>query len=550
MRLPRRSPDGTATPWTGSAGRNGARAAALPFQRKGGEHVEMVMTRTAPLRFALLVSAALSIAFAQPGAQAPASGAPPRNPLGDPLLESPEHVREDAFYKVPLQPEDRKYADIDGIRMKGVVREAAAISERDKARGTLFWGRNVGFQGHNDTQDWVEGYFRKFGLQNIHRKTFDLQPQWTARSYDISFSSAGQPFTLQSVRPAEDAPSTPAGGSEFDIVWVNTGTAADFVGRDVRGKAVLIQSIPTPGVLRQSINYEGAVDRAVKAGAAAIGMMYGISDNFALWELRTSGKPGFCVGYEDGRRILDRIGKGETVRVRIALQSEERANLKTASVIGSLPGTIDEDIWIVAHMDGYFDGALDNGSGLAVMMGLLEHFSKVPQAERKRRLIFMGSAGHHGGPGARWLHDERETALAKTALIINLEHVSAVRTKYWGPHLRKTNAVAPMRWWVWGGKPLLDIALNSFARFDVGLTADMDTNASGEIGQVARDAPSIQVITSPEPKHTEQDTEEWVPAAGLEQVGRAYARIIDQIDKLPRRDLLPAGAPAAATARR
>jgi hypothetical protein len=154
--------------------------------------------------------------------------------------------------------------------------------------------------------------------------------------------------------------------------------------------------------------------------------------------------------------------------------------------------------------------------------------------------VFLGSAGHHGGPGTRWLHDERETILAKTALIINLEHVAAVRTKYWGPHLRKTNAVSPMRWWVWGSPKLLDIALRSFARFNVGLTADMDTGASGEIGQVARDAPSMQVITSPEVKHTEEDTEEWVPAAGLEQVGRAYAKIIDEINALPRRDLLPA----------
>jgi len=178
------------------------------------------------------------------------------------------------------------------------------------------------------------------------------------------------------------------------------------------------------------------------------------------------------------------------------MTSEMKSGLKTATVIGTLPGTTDEDIWIVAHMDGYFDGAIDNGSGLAVMMGLAEHFAKVPPSERKRNLIFMGSAGHHGGPGARWLHDERATVLAKTALIINLEHVSAVRTKYWGPHLRKTNAVAPMRWWVWGSKPLLDVAVKSFARFNVGLTADMDTGASGEIGQVARDAPSMQVIKS------------------------------------------------------
>lgn len=489
-----------------------------------------------------LVPAAALVMFVVVGAQAPAP-----NPLGDPLLESAEHVREEAFYKVPLQREDRKYADIDGLKMKAVVREAAAISQRDKARGTIFWGRNVGTQGHNDTEDWVEAYFRKYGLQDIHRKSFDLTPQWMAKSYSISFSGGGQTFTLKSARPAEDAPSTPAGGVELEVAWVNNGLPADFVGRNVRGKAVLIQSIPTPGVLRQSINYEGAIDRAIKAGAAAVGMVYGIADNFALFELRTQGKPGFCVGYEDGRVILDRIGKGETVTVKIALDAEERVGLKTASVLGTLPGTTDEAIWVIAHMDAYFDGAIDNGSGLAVMMGLLEHFSKVPRAQRKRTIIFMGSAGHHGGPGTRWMHDERDTVLTKTALIINLEHVSAVRTKYWGPHLRKSNAVAPMRWWVWGSKPLLDIALTSFARFNVGLTADMDTGASGEIGQVARDAPSMQVITSPEPKHTEQDTEEWVPAAGLEQVGRAYARIIDEINRLSRRDLLPAAArPATA----
>ena len=461
------------------------------------------------------------------------------NPLGQPLLDGAGRVREDAFYKVPLAPEDKKYADLDGMRMKGVIREAAAISRKDQARGTLFWGRNVGFQGHNETQDWVEGYFKKHGLTNIHRKSFDLPPQWSAKSYQISFTGGGQTFSLKSARPAEDSPSTPAGGSEFELVWVNTGTAADFVGRDVKGKAVLIQSIPEPGVLRHTINTEGAVQRALSAGAVAVGLMYGISDNFTLWELRTQGKPGFCVGYEDGRKILDLIGKGQTVKVKIALDAEEKSGLKTASVLGTLPGTTDEDIWVIAHMDAYFDGAIDNGSGLAVMMGLLEHFARVPPAERKRNIIFMGSAGHHGGPGTRWMHDERATVLAKTALVINLEHVSAVRTKYWGAHLRKSNSVAPMRWWVWGSKPLLDIALKSFARFNVGLTEDMDPGASGEIGGIARDAPSMQVITSPEAKHTEEDTEEWVPAAGLEQVGRAYAKIIDEINKLPRRDLLP-----------
>jgi hypothetical protein len=103
-----------------------------------------------------------------------------------------------------------------------------------------------------------------------------------------------------------------------------------------------------------------------------------------------------------------------------------------------------------------------------------------------------------------------------------------------------TTGVSPMRWWVWGSPKLLDVTLGAFNRFNVAVTADMDPGASGEMGSLARDVPSMQVITSPEIKHTEQDTPEWVPAAGLEQVARAYAKIIDEIDGLPRAQLLPA----------
>ena len=68
----------------------------------------------------------------------------------------------------------------------------------------------------------------------------------------------------------------------------------------------------------------------------------------------------------------------------------------------------------------------------------------------------------------------------------------------------------------------------------------MERGASGEMGRMARDVPTIQVITSPEIKHTEQDTPDWVPAVGLEQITRAYARIIDGANGLDREDLEPA----------
>ena len=363
---------------------------------------------------------------------------------------------------------------------------------------------------------------------------------------ELSFASGGKAVPLASARPAHGMASTPPEGLTLDVVWGGLGTEADLAGRDLKGKAVLIQDILTPGCSNRWINNEGVADRAVKAGATAVGIVYGIADNFALWEGTRQG-PGFNVGYEDGKKLRDMLGRGEKVSVTLKIQSERKAGLKTASVLGTLPGTTDEDVFIIAHIDGYFEGALDNASGVAVMMNLMEHYAKLPQSARRRNIRFMGSAGHHGGPGTAWLHDARETELAKTALIINLEHVAAVRTKNWGNRLRQSTGVSPMRWWVWGSQNLLDISLASFSRFNVGITADMDNGASGEIGGLARDAPSIQVITSPEVKHTEQDTPEWVPASGLEQIARAYARIIDEVNKLDRRQILPA-APRPTTA--
>ena len=460
------------------------------------------------------------------------------NPLGQPLLDSDGNLREDAFIHIPLRQEDQKYSDIEGLWMKDVLMELDQISLDDRDSGQLFWGRNLGTEAHTISQNWAEAYFRRYGLQNIHRKTFDLNPVWVVDSWDITFNSGDESFRLESARPPEKAGSTPLEGLDYELTWLGTGTEADYLGRDVDNKAVLIQDIPQPGTLRHSIRTEDAVARAYEHGAAAVGIIYGISDNFAVWQ-RTQG-PGFNLGFEDGVKLRDRLGAGEKVSINLDYQTHTVANQTGDSVLGTLPGTSDENIIILSHIDGYFQSASDNASGMAVMIGLIRHFAAIPQSQRRRNLIFMSSLGHHSGPGARWLHDEKDTAMADTAMVINLEHVALVRTKYWGPTLRKMNTVSPMRWWVWGSENLLSVILDSFQRFNVGVTADMEPGASGEMGSLARDIPTMQVITSPEIKHTEQDTPDWVPAVGLEQIGRAYAKIIDGVNQLDRNQLLPA----------
>ena len=490
--------------------------------------VKLMRPTSAPLQIFLALT--LTLTSTTPHSQ--------ENPLGQPLLDSQGDLREEAFIHIPLREDDQVYADIDGSWMKGVMNELIQFSQEDRQAGTLFWGRNLGTAAHARSQQWAEAYFERLGLEDISRKSFALDPVWSMSSWDIRFRQGDAEFTLVSTRPPEKAASLPAGGLEYELVWLGTGSAADYLGRDVQGKAVLIQDIPRPGTLRHSISTENALERAYAHGAAAVGIVYGISDNFALWQ-RTGDRPGFNLGYEDGLALRELLGGGGTVHVKLDYRSELIPDRSGDSVIGVLPGNTDENIFILAHIDGYFDAASDNASGVAVMMGLIKHFAAIPRSDRRRNLVFMSSLGHHSGPGARWLHDEQATALQDTALLINLEHVAVVRSKYWGPTLRKMNAVSPMRWWVWGSEPMLRVVLDAFQRFNVGVTADMEPRASGEMGAVARDVASLQVITSPEIKHTEQDTAEWVPAVGLEQIARAYAKIIDGVNRLDKDAIQP-----------
>ena len=476
----------------------------------------------------------------QPRPETAAPSAPRPIPTFQPLLDARGRVLDDAFVPgQPLSAADRIYADIDGRRMKGLVNEVVAISRRSRDDGNKYWGRIAGTKYEAMTGDWVEAKFKALGLQEIHRKEFDLAPQWFPLDWNVTASGGGKTLTFKTLNPATGTASI-KGELEADAIWVGLGTAPDFAGRDVRGKAVVIHTMLAPGQMGQSAAFEGAIRRANDAGAAAVVVIWGYYENYAVWQSLGAGVtiPGFFVGFEEGRTLRELIGGGPT-KLKMRLETERRPNLKTQSIYGTLPGTTDESIIVLAHMDAYYDGALDNASGLSVMVSMAEHFSKIPRAQRRRSMVFVGTAGHHvGSPNSPYLRDQRADLIAKTALIVNCEHVSAAQTLNWTTRLRESTGVEPRRWWVHGSRKLFDIVLGAYKTFGVAVVGDMDPSATGEMGQIDRIAPSIQVIRSPEHKHTDHDIPEFVPAVGLEAVARAFSKVVDEANKLDRKDIL------------
>jgi hypothetical protein len=468
-----------------------------------------------------------------PGAREPSSILPAFRYYLDP----PKHIYEleKSYLRWPVTDASRAYAGIRGAPIKSDVEALTAMSRRSRDAGVAYWGRIAGSPQDAEVRQWIEDRFRRIGLEGVRQQTFDLPPQWRPSSWTVALLENGRDERLASAFPFLGTPGTSGSDMELDLAYVGLGRAADFAGRDVRGKAVVIISTPAPGVRDHSAEWLGAIQRAHEKGAAVLLVVLGLPGNIVSLMRGQTKIPSFSIGNDDGSRLVELIERAgaATPRVRVRLQTEMVPNLTTASVWGTLPGASDENVVIIAHHDGYFEAAYDNASGVASMVALAEFYARIPRARRPRTLVFVGTPAHHAGdPGVRWMHDQRATLFAKTALIVCIEHPSATQAYLHGPYLRKSNQVAAKRWAVWGSPALEQILVSSFDMFGVATYADPDTRAGGTLSQIKWDAPSFMTNDAGTFYHTDQDRSDIVPEVGLESATRAFAKTIDDANRL------------------
>ena len=440
--------------------------------------------------------------------------------------------------RLPLAAADQKYVALDGARMKQSVNDIAAISRKSRDEGVKYWGRIAGTKADKEMEEYAARRFREIGLQDVHLQPFNLPPQWFALDWDVSASGGGQTLALKTAFPSGRSAATPPAGIDLEVVWVGAGTELDYAGRDVKGKAVLITSFPTPSANIHTASQNGAMERAAQKGAAATLLNIYLPGNVINEAGGAPGLPSFAIGNDDTAQLRRMMEKGPT-KVHVKLSTEMRANLTDSNVWGTLPGATDEEIVIFAHHDGYFEAAFDNATGSATMLGLAEYFAKIPQAQRKRTLVFLGTTGHHDGTAesGAWLLEHKEV-FAKTALIINCEHTAAsLLIASNGSVVRKAAVESPLGWYIGGSAALEKIVTGAYDTFGVSLMEQRSASAAGEIGRIQNLAPSMQLIDTGLYWHSDHETPDISPASGLAAVTRAYAKVIAEIDAVPLKDL-------------
>lgn len=470
----------------------------------------------------------LGSALAQTPAQTPAPRAA--------RASEPAHFRKSEV-GWRLAPSEQQYAAIDGDHLKQYVEEICAISRRYRDQGHQFWGRITGTEADAENAQWMLAKFREIGLSDVHAQPLDLPPQWMPQSWSVIASSSGKTLQLDTAQPTYLSVGTSAEGLNLEAVYVGLGSDADLaLSRDVKGKAVFFYS--TDLASRHAPIADNAIKRLGERGAAAIFVIQGLPGNEKTqFYPVNSPVPSFSLGQKNGLAMRDFIaqaGAGE-VHVKIVLDVKRVPDLKSATIWGTLPGTTDENVMVVAHRDGWFEGANDNAAGMATMIGLAEYFAKVPKEQRKRSIIFAGTTGHHdnGAESGAWFTEHPEV-FAKTAVLFNAEHTGGMDSAPTSEQL--SNAPAAYRWYGTGQR-LADIIVKAMDAFGVPSFPQSVPSPPGEIGRYYHYAPSVEIINSGFVWHSDRETAETISTTGLAAVTRTYAKVIVDTNALDLKDL-------------
>lgn len=440
---------------------------------------------------------------------------------------------DDQYPSWPLLPAQQQYAAIDGMRMKRQVVDFATIALRYRDAGHQWWGRLPGTSADRESMAYLTHEFERLGLQ-VEHFPYTLPEDWRPVEWAASYrTSDGSTIQLTTAFPVADTKGTGAAGLTAEAIWVGVGAGADFIGRDVSGKAVVIYSTFVPGGRSHSASDRAGLfnanTRAVEAGAAMVVNVMGVPGNGQFQpEGGLRQVPHFTLSMDEGFALRERLDRGERVDLTFRLDVLSLRDIATEYTVATLPGMTDEQILVMTHTDGYFQAAMDNAAGMASALELARFYAQKPLGERRRTMKFIQFPDHHHGEVARGRPAVGIDAIwpwDKVAVKLTMEHPSQTLLYMYNDNLTGSNAIGAFRWNALGSPAFERMVFDTFREFGVSVYAMEDGPKNGNY------APSFHIIDHVI-YHTSLDAPELVPASGLERTTRAFAAALDRANQM------------------
>lgn len=435
-------------------------------------------------------------------------------------------------------------------------------SEREVGSGQL-WGRITGLPSGARASRWAADQLRNAGIGDVRVQPIAQDPRvpfWLPRSWEVrlladpAFGAGTMDVVLESAMPLPPS-ELPRGPLTAPLVFVGSAAPAVLAHIDVKGKIAVQLVIPQAHMVFERETVVPRAQDLMKRGALAVLNLMRQPGNELAKDFGNCGGPCFNVGGRDGsflERVLDRASQAGVeghVRATLTLESELRQDLAAENVLAIIPGRLDENIVIDAHVDAWFDGAGDNADGLAVLVALARHFAQ-PANRPERTLVFIASAGHHspGLNGPRAFVATNPPLASKTMLVLNIEHVAQ---RNFSP--ARSVASDGYREWVAdaGEAPVVAGVSNRspfvHRLFDEGVrrygvnfvSAQSDMQAGETGGFSALNVARVTVMQAPPLYHTSGEGLDVISTPGLERMARFLAFFIKEVGKATRGQINP-----------
>jgi hypothetical protein len=413
--------------------------------------------------------------------------------------------------------------------------------------------RRPGYPADRWAEAWCADQFRSLGLESVRAEPVEL-PHWEPkRSRLTAIAEDGEEASFECFALPH---SKSVANIEAPLVAFKFGEANDDVHGNIALVDVRLGRLPYKGLAGRATwmydpdsSFDGkaqvlpfgpgaqaVMEPSMEAGAVGfVGVLKDYPGDsqayYVPYDAIERPIPGVWISGSDGERLREMLARGP-VRARIEVNAERR--IETCyNIVGELAGADHETVIIGSHHDGPWSSAVEDGSGIALVLAQTAYWSRVPQSERPHRLLFLLNAGHMaGGAGVHAFIANHADELERVLLEIHLEHTANECVERDG-HVVATGE-PEARWWFTSKNADLESAVRETLeaedlRRSFILPPDVfgphPTTDGGPFH--AAGVPLVNFLTAPFYLFDEQDTMDKIHRPSLMPVTRAAVRLVE-----------------------
>lgn len=437
--------------------------------------------------------------------------------------------------------------------------------------------RRPATEADRKVEDYLIQLLEEFGFSDIKREELEI-PIWHPEIWKL---------TIEINNKKEEFPCyflvytdfTSSEGITAELVYMKTGRELDFKKTNAEGKIAVIDfrnptlnvnplakiayyvhdpenTIPDdyshPATFR-FLNWD-ALYRAYENGAkGVIGILKdhpgGFKEYFYPADDNASDPrplPGVYLGRKEGKQLKRLLRENKDIPVKATLvQRGKKTPGMSSNILGFIPGKTDDLVIVSSHHDAPFNNAVQDASGVGIVLALANYFAQFPDKTFDKTLLFLFTAGHFYEEigGKRFIEMHKNDLIPKTVTSIHIEHIAKEYLEKDG-ELVFTGYNEPRAIFVSDRPKLVSYVKEAVIRHDLqrSLILPTDNPLGGvptEGGPFQREGLTvISLASAPFFIYNPIDTIDKLAVEIFESVTRTFIDIIQSIDKTPKEDLI------------